>query len=84
MALPGYAAETSLYTPGRYYRTTRSVPVAYVHQTLIAQHDPCAMPGGGGGVPLPPGPCPRGRKCCGDVVNGRCRGQCVPNNAQCP
>jgi hypothetical protein len=83
MALPGYVAETSLYTPGRSYGATRSV-AANAHQTLIAQHDPCAMPGGGGGASLPPGPCPPGRKCCGNVVNGRCVGQCVPNNAQCP
>jgi hypothetical protein len=85
MTLPGYAAETSLYMPSRPYLMTRNVSEADAHPTLIAQHDPCAMPGGGGGgVPPPPGPCPSGRKCCGSVVNGRCVGQCVPNNARCP
>ena len=87
MALPGYAAETSLYMPSRSYLMIRSVSAADAYPTLIAQHDPCAMPGGGGGggVELPlPGPCPRGQKCCGRVVGRHCYGICVPRNARCP
>lgn len=84
MTLPGYAAAASLYTTSRSYRTVRSGPVGGdVGATVIAQHDPCDR-GGGGGVVVPSGPCPRGQKCCGGVVNGRCLDQCVPMNADCP
>jgi hypothetical protein len=85
MAIPGYAAETSLYTASGFYRVTYSLTVADITPMLIAQHDPCAMPGDGerGGTP-PPSRCRSGTKCCGRTVNGICYGQCVPNSFQCP
>jgi hypothetical protein len=85
MAIPGYAAETSLYTTGSFYMIAYSRYAANIAPILIAQHDPCAMPGGGErGGPVPPSRCRPGTKCCGRTVNGICDGPCVPNNAQCP
>jgi hypothetical protein len=73
MALPGYAAETSLYMPSRSYLMIRSVSAADAYPTLIAQHDPCAMPRR----------CPPGYKCCGEMVGRWCSGRCVANYRSC-
>jgi hypothetical protein len=69
MTLPGYAAAASLYTTSRSYRQARLRPAGSSGPTLIAQHDPCAMPGSGGGIPIPRC-CPLGTEC-------RCGGRCV-------
>jgi len=82
MTLPSYVAEASLYAVSGSYHSARSGRID-AGPRVLAQHDPCDR-GGGGGIPLPPGPCPRGRRCCGTVRNGQCIGQCVPINAQCP
>jgi hypothetical protein len=94
MALPGYAAETSLYSTSRSYRGTHWRSAEDTVPTVITQHDPCAMPGDSGGSrptpPYPPGgPCGQGRTCCGLEVpmGGRwqcTRGPCVPNGHPCP
>jgi hypothetical protein len=82
MSLPVYTAESSLGVR-RSYMAAR-LPDSATHETVvIVQHDPCHRDGGGGD-PIPTGPCPRGRKCCGPVVGGRCLGGCVPVTAACP
>lgn len=83
MALPKFVGAASIYISGASYRTADVRSETVNGSVAIAQHDPCAR-SGGGGVILPPTPCPRGRKCCGNVVNNKCIGQCVPNDAACP
>jgi hypothetical protein len=85
MTLPGYRAETSLYMTSRYYRITYSQLANDTAPMLIAQQDPCALPGDvKGGGQFRPSRCRSGTKCCGHTMNGLCYGQCVPNNFQCP
>jgi hypothetical protein len=85
MALPRFAAEASLYTASRSYRKARSAPAATAAPTVIAQQDPCALPGGGGGVRPQPMACPVGERCCGIIRDGRCiLGPCVAANQACP
>jgi hypothetical protein len=74
VAPPGYAAEATLYTSSRLYRPARFGPAAEVGPTVVAQHDPCALPGGARPVPMP---CPVGEHCCGSIRNGRCLGECA-------
>ncbi len=89
MTLPGYAAGASLYTTSRSYRGGRCGTTAVDEGlTVVPQHDPCAI-GGGGGIDLPPTACKRGTRCCGIIMNDstgrpRCEGHCLPFNFQCP
>jgi hypothetical protein len=81
MTLPGYSAEASFHPTSWSYLAARGGQVAAA--AVVAQHDPCARPSGGGGGGIPPGPCPRGQRCCEPLPGGRCL-QCVPMGAQCP
>jgi hypothetical protein len=82
MAPPTYAATASLYTTSLSYRRTRSGSAAFAAPTVIAQQDPCALPGHGNGHHQPHR-CATGQRCCEPAPGGLCW-LCAPAGAQCP
>jgi hypothetical protein len=82
MPVPGYAAEASLQATNRSYRAVRRGRAVSTHPTVVAQHDPCDM--GGGGVRPIPMACPVGQRCCGSIRQGECIGRCWPSDQPCP
>jgi hypothetical protein len=93
MAIPGYAAEASLYKTTRLYRGYSGVAGVEEGPNVVAQQIGCeaacrasfaiCLNGCPPPPPPPPRECPRGQRCCERDVNGDCA-LCVPEGAECP